>query len=665
MLTPASQNFLKRIQKKFLIGSSKFGNIVLDGMVADALDSLAYSGANDRSLQDVKFEATVASPVAATTLAWEPAAGDTVPANLAVGDIIEVVGPETHGSYLERRPVTSFTAGSVGVGDITTTTAFTADLTGSIVRVYGLENYFESVTAAGAASTTTVYEPAAPDVVGNVAVGDYMAVVGPVGHGALGNIRRIASFTVGGVGVGDITVAAADAFDAQLDNAFVRTFKPFWPRDIELNVVAQTTITSPLPIGGTRFTVANPYGISNGDVGLLCDLSAGSSEVVTVVKSKTSGNVILAAGPAAAYAAGDVLLVFGTDKASMDQSDSAGADGAPVHAEDMVQLLTFLQQAWQHDKPLTATGGSTSTIVDGAGTFTPGAEVGNIVTIVYDAAGAGADPEGFSAEIIANTGTTLALGAIRDATGTLTGEVLPAAVAAGDIYVITPSFLTPYIEALSDTVTEGDVRPIFVPWAFNANMADPGNTVYASGGANSANPLSIGVAALHTFLERAGLDWALFPGFMSISNGLADNVHPVIATGGVPITGPKFVVAEEVGAAATEVVLVAEPKSYDTHLPNAGNAVLVKGPFASVTPTATNAIAVDVVVVATRADNVLTITGKDPTPYPPGSYLIMNTGASQVKHGYAASVDKSVFMDYLQSVIAYLALGIKAGDVLP
>jgi hypothetical protein len=75
---------------------------------------------------------------------------------------------------------------------------------------------------------------------------------------------------------------------------------------------------------------------------------------------------------------------------------------------------------------ITATGGSTSTIVCAAGTFVANEQVGNIVYILDDAGAAGAAPESEWGVIIANTTTTLTVQTAE------TNQLFTAAVAAGD-----------------------------------------------------------------------------------------------------------------------------------------------------------------------------------------------------------------------------------------
>lgn len=107
-----------------------------------------------------------------------------------------------------------------------------------------------------------------------------------------------------------------------------------------------------------------------------------------------------------------------------------------LRAQDMATVLRLLQDALQTGN-LTAVSGSTTTFVDGASTFTAGAQVGNIA--VFDAATTTAALQGVEVEIVANTTTTLTF-----------AEALPAAVATGDVLTIRGNFVQSHIDDLDE-----------------------------------------------------------------------------------------------------------------------------------------------------------------------------------------------------------------------
>ena len=92
-------------------------------------------------------------------------------------------------------------------------------------------------------------------------------------------------------------------------------------------------------------------------------------------------------------------LTTGTDTGS---NMNAAAQNY-LRAQDMATVLDLLQEALTQTTPLTAVGGSTTTVVDGASTFVAGTQVGNTVTIVT----ATQSIVGETSVVISNTTTTL------------------------------------------------------------------------------------------------------------------------------------------------------------------------------------------------------------------------------------------------------------------
>ena len=423
-----------------------------------------------------------------------------------------------------------------------------------------------------------------------------------------------------------------------------------WRHDsTEVLVKAKTTLQTAVAAGGTSFFVRNPYGFAAGDVVTLTDGT--NDEQVTLLKVKTNGSVLLTAGTTNAFGTGQHMLLFAADEANILGSgggDLVGADGDPVQAQDMAMMLSHLQAQLQHTAALaTDNAGTTTSIVMLGATFTANAEVGNLVT--FEPLTVTEAIRSHTAKVLSNTATTLVFTEIRDANGVLLAA-LPAApnTTGADGFVITPAFLDPYITQLADTTER-------VLSAFAITDTDPTQTLRPSGGSNHADSESIALAALHRYVEQVG---GTLPEYGSIQLSWGDNIAAAILAGGVPVSGTEYVVAQEVpGNAATTVTLVTTGRQGDTHLPTGTVAsptlaVLVKGPFAANSPTATNTVAVDAVSITGRAGNVLTITGKDATVYPVGSKLLLRDAGN--KRPNPQTIDKPAFMDYLFSAVGAL-----------
>ena len=176
-------------------------------------------------------------------------------------------------------------------------------------------------------------------------------------------------------------------------------------------------------------------------------------------------------------------------------------------------------------------------------------------------------------------------------------------------------------------------------------------TLFPSGGSNNASAESIGTAALIRYvIQLGGPDPEYSSWVAAWGDGAA--VHPDVADGGLPISGTSFSTALEIGNAATTISLAFDPAVGTNHLPSSGTVTLLKGPFASVTATATNGVAVDEVVITSRAGNILTITGKDATPYPPGSRVILRDANN--KQPNPPEIDKYAFADFVFSAMSSL-----------
>lgn len=115
-------------------------------------------------------------------------------------------------------------------------------------------------------------------------------------------------------------------------------------------------------------------------------------------------------------------------------SNVRGAAQNYLLAQDMATVLDLLQDAMDQGTDLTATGGSTTTVVDGAGTFVANQQAGNI--IVFGAATTTVALRSLEFRVSSNTATTL------------TVPLMPAAAVAGDVYTIRGGWFDSHISNL-------------------------------------------------------------------------------------------------------------------------------------------------------------------------------------------------------------------------
>lgn len=128
----------------------------------------------------------------------------------------------------------------------------------------------------------------------------------------------------------------------------------------------------------------------------------------------------------------------------LDDDPSIVVNGAAqnyVRAMDLANILDLLMDALDQTSALTATGGSTTTVVDGAATFVAGAQVGNYVTF---ATATEASIVGLTRRVVSNTATTLTL-----------DEALPATVTSGDTYTLRGGFTDEAAAALRQDASLG------------------------------------------------------------------------------------------------------------------------------------------------------------------------------------------------------------------
>ena len=117
-------------------------------------------------------------------------------------------------------------------------------------------------------------------------------------------------------------------------------------------------------------------------------------------------------------------------------SNVRGAAQNYLRAQDMATVLELLQDALDQTSNLTATGGTARSVIDGAGTFVPGQQVGNVVTFAGNVTSALA---GVSATVFANDDRSLTF---KDA--------LPGTPASGDTYTIAGGIVADAISELRE-----------------------------------------------------------------------------------------------------------------------------------------------------------------------------------------------------------------------
>lgn len=117
-----------------------------------------------------------------------------------------------------------------------------------------------------------------------------------------------------------------------------------------------------------------------------------------------------------------------------------------LRAQDMSSVLQLLQDGMDQPGTLTAlAGGTTTTVVDGAGTFVPGQQVGNLIKWKSNTTTAAL--RGLSYRILANTDRLV------------TTEVMAATNVAGDTYEIVAGIVDDHIEALRQGKGPADSPP--------------------------------------------------------------------------------------------------------------------------------------------------------------------------------------------------------------
>lgn len=134
-------------------------------------------------------------------------------------------------------------------------------------------------------------------------------------------------------------------------------------------------------------------------------------------------------------------LSLGTDLGS----NVRGAAQNYLRAQDMSTVLDLLQDGLDQTSTLTATGGTTTSVIDGAGTFAPGKQMGNTVTFTGNVTAALA---GVEAVVHANDDRSLTF-----------REALPAAPASGDTYTLRGSMADSAIAALRQGKGLADAPP--------------------------------------------------------------------------------------------------------------------------------------------------------------------------------------------------------------
>lgn len=192
---------------------------------------------------------------------------------------------------------------------------------------------------------------------------------------------------------------------------------------------------SPLSVGvaGTAITIT--LAIDGLDEPV--DAANTAALITTAINAATTAVVarLIQSGGTTVFDAdlGPLSLAGGSDNPSLTPS-------APVNflrAQDMATVFALLQDALSQPTPLTATGGSLTSVVDGAATFEAHSQIGNLVLFAGNTTAALA---GVVARVVANNTTTLFF-----APGSL-----PAAPVATDTYTIIGGLFDVAIEKLRD-----------------------------------------------------------------------------------------------------------------------------------------------------------------------------------------------------------------------
>lgn len=188
-------------------------------------------------------------------------------------------------------------------------------------------------------------------------------------------------------------------------------------------------------VSGSAITIALavnlgvPVGASNTAtlIAAAINASAAASALVGAYLPAGSGAGSLSAAVSAVHLAGGV-------------GGENGVNTYPLNflrAQDMASVLELLMDALDQPAALTATGGSATSVVDGAATFVASSQIGN--TVVFDG-NVTAALAGVRAVVTSNTATTLNFAA----------GALPAAPVAGDTYTLVGSMVDAAISDLRD-----------------------------------------------------------------------------------------------------------------------------------------------------------------------------------------------------------------------
>ncbi|NJL53730.1 hypothetical protein HC928_00395 [bacterium] len=206
--------------------------------------------------------------------------------------------------------------------------------------------------------------------------------------------------------------------------------------------------------------------VPTGTADLAVSVSGAAITVALAVSSGTpvdaSNTATLIAAAVNASAAASALVrafVLGSGAGSLSTAVpatalSGGAQGANVssvatyplnflRAQDMASVLELMQDSMTQTTALTTTAnGSTTTLVDGAGSFVPGQQVGNLVRFKGDTTTVAL--RGLSFRILGNDDRTLRV------------ETMPAATVNGDTYEILGGIVDAHIDDLREGKGLGD-----------------------------------------------------------------------------------------------------------------------------------------------------------------------------------------------------------------
>lgn len=211
------------------------------------------------------------------------------------------------------------------------------------------------------------------------------------------------------------------------------------------------TIAATVPAGTSGLTITTSGTAINIALAVNTGAVVGASNTATLIAAAinahaTAGALVLAVLPGDVGTGSISLAITATHLAGGTGNEGNVLDTcAPyfLRAQDTASVLEVLSDALNTTAALTATGGSATTVVDGAATFVANSQIGNTVVFTGNTTTA---LTGVHAVVRANSTTTL----------TFAPGALPAVPVAGDTYSILGTLVSTEISALRNGHGRGD-----------------------------------------------------------------------------------------------------------------------------------------------------------------------------------------------------------------